>query len=114
MPKPRKMLGSVDSPYIISLMHLIETQSKTTIAKWCIDYAEEHILSIYEKAYPNDNRLRDAINASNDWLDGKVKLPMVVRLLHMIVLVLMRRQRFMSKLHLRNVLKWKQHCVLLL
>ena len=81
MPKLRKMLGSVDSPDIISLMHLIETQSKTTIAKWCIDYAEEYVLPIYEKAYPNDGRLRDAINASNDWLAGRVKLPMVKKLI---------------------------------
>lgn len=31
MAKLRKMLGSPDSPYIISLMRLIETQSKHTI-----------------------------------------------------------------------------------
>ena len=39
MPKPRKMLGAADSPYIVSLMRLIETQSKATIAAWCIGYA---------------------------------------------------------------------------
>lgn len=38
MPKPRKMLGAADSPYIVSLMRLIETQSKATIASWCMDY----------------------------------------------------------------------------
>lgn len=81
MPKPRKMLGSVDSPYIISLMRLIETQSKTTIAKWCIDYAEEHVLPIYEKTYPNDGRLREALNAAHDWFDGKVKLPAIKKLI---------------------------------
>lgn len=38
MAKLRKMLGSADSPYIVSLMRLIETQSKETIAGWCLDY----------------------------------------------------------------------------
>lgn len=33
MAKIRKMLGKADLPYIISLMKLIETQSKNTIVK---------------------------------------------------------------------------------
>lgn len=33
MAKIRKMIGKVDAPYIISLMRLIETQSKKTIVK---------------------------------------------------------------------------------
>lgn len=77
MPKPRKMLGAADSPYIVSLMHLIETQSKATIAKWCMDYCEEHILPIFEKHCPGDGRPRMALVASWDWFDGKKKLPEV-------------------------------------
>ena len=77
MPKLRKMLGAADSPYIITLMHLIETQSKATIASWCMDYCEEHILPIFEKHCPDDNRPRMAIAASRDWFDGKKKLPEV-------------------------------------
>jgi len=80
MAKLRKMLGSADSPYIVSLMRLIETQSETTIANWCIGYAEEQILPIYESAYPADTRPRDALNAAKDWLDGKTKLPAVKKL----------------------------------
>lgn len=81
MAKIRKMLGAVDSPYIVSLMGLIETQSKTTIVTWCINYAEEHILHIYDKAYPNDSRPRETLNAAKDWLDGKIKLPVVKKLI---------------------------------
>ncbi len=81
MPKLRKMLGSADSPYIVSLMRLIETQSKTTIANWCVNYAEEHILPIYENVYSNDNRLRKALNASHDWLEGKIKLPIAKKII---------------------------------
>ena len=77
MPKLRKMLGAADSPYIVSLMRLIETQSKATIASWCMDYCEEHILPIFEKHCPGDHRPRMAIIASRDWFDGKKKLPEV-------------------------------------
>lgn len=77
MPKLRKMLGAVDSPYIVSLMRLIETQSKATIASWCMDYCEEYILPIFEKHCPGDSRPRMAINASRDWFEGKKKLPEV-------------------------------------
>jgi len=75
MAKLRKMLGVADSPYIVSLMRLIETQSKNTLANWCIDYTEAHVLPIYEKAYPSDTRPRDALDAAREWLKGNIKLP---------------------------------------
>lgn len=49
MAKLRKMLGSLEDPNIVSLMSLIETQSKTTLANWAITYAEDNFLKIYEK-----------------------------------------------------------------
>lgn len=75
--KLRKMLGEVDSPYIISLMRLIETQSKATIAGWCLDYARAHVLAIFEKQCPDDDGPRKAINASRDWFESRKKLPEV-------------------------------------
>lgn len=75
MPKTRKMLGRADSPYILSLMGLIETQSKTTLANWCIDYTERHILPIYTAAYPEDIRPQAALDAGRAWLAGEIKLP---------------------------------------
>ena len=81
MAKVRKMLGKADSPYIVSLMRLIETQSKNTIVKWCNEYAKEHILLIYEKDYPNDLRLRNALNAVNEWLQGEIKLAEVKKII---------------------------------
>lgn len=74
MAKVRKMLGKADSPYILSLMRLIETQSKNTIVKWCNEYAREHILPIYEKDYPEDSRLENALDAINEYLEGNIKL----------------------------------------
>ena len=77
MPKLRKMLGAADSPYIIFLMRLIETQSKATIAEWCMDYCEEYILPIFEKHCSGDGRPRHAIAAARDWFEGRKKLPEV-------------------------------------
>ena len=71
MPKPRKMLGAADSPYIVSLMALLDTQSKVTIANWCMDYCEAHILPIYERRCPGDARPRLAIEAARDLVEGR-------------------------------------------
>ena len=80
MAKLRKMLGSANSPYIISLMRLIETQSKETIANWGMDYVEQYILPIYEKSYPEDSRLRVAIKASREGIMGKMKVAEVKKI----------------------------------
>ena len=60
MPKKlRKMLGDVNSPSAVALRELIDTQSKETIRKWCLDYAEDNILPIFEGHCPGDNRPRN-------------------------------------------------------
>ena len=75
--KLRKMLGDVNAPSAVALRELIDTQSKDTIRKWCLDYAEIKILPIFEKHCPNDDRPRSAVNAAHEYLDGKVKFPVV-------------------------------------
>jgi len=77
MPKYRKMLTDYKVPYIQSIFRLIETQSKETIAKWCVDYAEKRLLPIYEDAVLEDFRPRVAINVAREWFAGNVKLPEV-------------------------------------
>jgi hypothetical protein len=78
MPKKlRKTLGDVNAPYVIALKDLIDTQSKETIRRWCLDYTESYILPIFEKRRPGDVRPRNAVNAAHDYLDGKVKFPVV-------------------------------------
>ena len=48
MSKLRKMLWVAGSPDIMSLMRNIETQSKTTITNWFIDYFKETLLTVCE------------------------------------------------------------------
>ena len=79
MPKKlRKTLGDVHAPCTAALRGLIDTQSKDTIRMWCLSYAVNNILPIYEKHCPGDERPRNAINTAYDYMDGKVKF-MVVR-----------------------------------
>jgi len=78
MPKKlRKLLGDVNSPSCVALRELIDTQSKDTIRKWCLGYATDKMLPIFEKHCPGDNRPRSAVDAAYDYLDGKVKFPVV-------------------------------------
>lgn len=74
MAKLRKMLGSIEDPHVIALMRGIETQSKLTLTKWAVSYAEAHFLEIYEKTYPNDLRLRGTIAALKEYISGTRKL----------------------------------------
>lgn len=75
MAKPRKMLSEWDASYIQALVRLIETQSKTTLAHWAIDYAECYLLPIWRAHDPMDMRPQQALNAARQWLAGIIKLP---------------------------------------
>lgn len=75
MPRLRKMLSDWRAPYIQSLMKLIESQSKETLANWAVDYSEKVLLPLWNKYYPDDLRPQDAINAARRWLSGEIKLP---------------------------------------
>ncbi|MGI6213982.1 MAG: putative immunity protein [Christensenellales bacterium] len=75
MAKLRKMLSDPDAPYIQSLMKLIETQSKTTLVNWAVDYSYQSLLPIWEKHYPNDSRPQNALYSARCWLAGAIKLP---------------------------------------
>jgi len=78
MPKKlRKTLGDVNAPATIALKNLIDMQSKDTIRKWCLGYAADKILPIFEKHCPGDNRPRNALNAAYDYLGGKIKFYVV-------------------------------------
>jgi hypothetical protein len=77
MSKKRKTLGDVNAKSTVELRELIDTQSKDTIIKWCLGYAEKNILPIFEKYCPDDKRPRNAVNAAHDYINGKVKFPVV-------------------------------------
>ena len=69
------MLSDWKAPYIQSLMKLIETQSKSTLAHWAVDYSERVLLPLWSKHYPDDLRPHNALNAAREWLSEAIKLP---------------------------------------
>jgi len=76
MPKKyRKMLTEWEASYIQTIVVIVETQSKVTLANWCIDYAHTKLLPIYENAYYDDMRPHNALVAAKEWLAGNIKLP---------------------------------------
>lgn len=69
-----KMLNDWDAPYIQALVKQIETQSKSTLAHWAVDYAEQTLLPLWKMSYPEDTRPLHAIDAARAWLTGAIKL----------------------------------------
>ncbi|MCL2807514.1 MAG: hypothetical protein FWD27_05040 [Coriobacteriia bacterium] len=75
--KLRKTLGDVNAPSVVTLRELIDTQSRETIRSWCLAYAENTMLPLYEKHCPGDDRPSRAVEAAHEYLRGKVKFPVV-------------------------------------
>jgi hypothetical protein len=73
MNKPRKMLEG-SGVGVDKLMHLIETQSLTTVVQWTTDYAQKVFLPIYSKHFPFDERPANALFSAREWLNGSLKL----------------------------------------
>lgn len=73
MAKLRRMLGSIDSKECVSLMRLIETQSKKTLAVWAISYAKENFLPIYQAERPGDLRLQNALGVTLAYINGEIQ-----------------------------------------
>ncbi|MDR1639062.1 MAG: hypothetical protein LBT59_05135 [Clostridiales bacterium] len=79
MQKLRKMIGKLDSPSTEALVRLIETQNKTTIGLWCINYALDRVLPIWERHQPKDTRARDALETAKKYVVGHARLDEVKR-----------------------------------
>ena len=74
MAKLRKMLGSLNDPEIPALMATIETQSKETLARWAAGAVQTRYLPVYEKAFPEDPRLRELTETAIRCADGEISL----------------------------------------
>ncbi len=71
----RKMLSDWQAPYIQALVRQIETQSKETLIRWAVDYAERVLVPLWNKHFPSDERPQAALHAAREWLAGTLKLP---------------------------------------
>ncbi len=72
--KGNQLLFSRDSECLQALIGLMEMQKHRTLVMWSFECAKEP-LSTFEKKYPNDIRLRKALEFSEAWALGNVKMP---------------------------------------
>ena len=79
--KPRKMLGDISSPSCKALQDLIDSSSKETVRLWCLGFAKDRVLPIFEKHCPNDDRPRRTVEAAFSYIEGKVAFPTVKNLI---------------------------------
>lgn len=78
MAKVRKVLTDLDAPYLQPLLLRMETQSKETLARFAVDYAEGTLLPLWRRAgHGEDLRPGRALEAARQWLEGTVKFPQV-------------------------------------
>lgn len=63
------------SRFFSSLVKLIENQGKVTLAHWAVDYAEQVLLPLWRKYYPDAPRPQEALHAARRWLAGTIELP---------------------------------------
>lgn len=74
MPNLRKMLGNVQSEECRSLMRLMETQSKRTLANWAVAYAKTYYLPVFEAECPEEQRLTETVAACEAYGKGQTSL----------------------------------------
>src|SRR5665647_3459829 len=73
--KKNKILFSHDSQCLQELIKLIEIQNHRAIVMWALDCAKI-TLGRFEEKYPNELRPRTALELSELWARGKIKMPM--------------------------------------
>jgi len=69
-----QLLFSRDSECLQDLIRLIGKQKHRTLVMWTFDCAQKP-LSIFEEKYPNEPRLRRALELCEVWARGIIKMP---------------------------------------
>ena len=77
----KRLVVTRESTCLQPILELIEEQKHRTLALWRIECAE-HVLPIFEKKYPQDNRPREALEAAKAWMRGKIKMPVAKKAAH--------------------------------
>lgn len=75
------MLVTRHSDAVQLLRALIEQQKHRTLVLWALDCAPR-VLAIFEAKYPNDPRPRQALEATEAWARGDIKMPIAKKAAH--------------------------------
>ena len=71
--KGNQILFARDSECLQDLLRLIELQNHRTLVMWALECAQKP-LAIFEEEFPKDKRPRRALELSEDWARGKIKM----------------------------------------
>ncbi|MDE6699496.1 MAG: hypothetical protein K2K10_00550 [Acetatifactor sp.] len=78
LKRKNQVLFSKDSSLLQDLRLLLETQNHRTVVLWAFEFAEETVEKLEEK-YPTESRPRNALEASELWASGRIKMPIAKR-----------------------------------
>lgn len=68
-----QVLFSKDSVFLEDLKSLFREQNHRAMVLWTLDFAEESVEALRAK-YPNETRPQEALEAAQDWAEGKIKM----------------------------------------
>ena len=107
MKNMRKTIKEMDAAYIVSLMQLIETQSKETLLKWTSTCVKEDFLPILEKENPMDECITKALAGVDALLNKDLTLKDYKTLVREVNKMVKEVKDFVPLLALRAI-----HCAL--
>ena len=71
--KRRQLLFSKDSEFLTDLAELFAARSHRVMVLLALDFAAESVAEL-ERAYPDERRPREALEAARQWAAGEVKM----------------------------------------
>ena len=74
LKRKNQILFSRDSELLHGLGELLRQQPRRVVVLWALEWTEETVRYLEEK-YPDDNRPRNALEATKLWAAGEVKMP---------------------------------------
>ena len=78
LKRKNQVLFAKDSPFLYDLEALLQGTDHRAAVLWALELAEQSVAEL-EKAYPEETRPREALNAARDWSAGYIKMPLAQR-----------------------------------
>ena len=74
LKRGNQLLFAKDSALLTDLNALIQEQNRRTLSLWAFELADATVQTLSER-YPDETRLKTAVQLSREWAAGNVKMP---------------------------------------
>lgn len=74
LKRGNQLLFAKESAVLTDLNALIQEQNRRTLALWAFELADATVQTLSER-YPDETRLKTAVQLSREWAAGNVKMP---------------------------------------